>query len=259
MDKKSAGIIIIIKEIKSFFNTQSKRIIGITIVKDIGIICSLAYLFYDSFFYVILLLPVFFFLFLEDIRRIKKKETEQLLMQFQDMLSVVSQDLQAGSSVENAFIHAEKELKAIYDVNAALLVELRKVIHGLSINIPIEKLINTMSETISEEEIQTFASVFISVKRTGANMVETISFTVNSLIEKIRIKRETNMIISSKKLEQSIMSVIPMAIICYIKLTSGEFIESLYHNLSGVIIMTIFLILYAVAYIWSKSIMNIEV
>lgn len=260
MDKKSVNTIkTVIREIKDFCKKDTRKKLPLVIAKNVGIIGGLSYLFYDSLLYVLLLLPVFLLLFLEDVRKINKKKSEKTLIQFQDMLVIMSQDLQASASVENAFVHAGRELKKIYGTDTEVMKSLQKITHGLTINIPIEKLVFSMAERINEDEISMFAEVFAGAKRSGGNMVETISFTINTLLEKIRIKRETNMIISSKKLEQNIMSVIPMIILLYVKLCCGGFIESLYHCLSGVLIMTVFLIIYAVAYVWSKRIMDIEV
>ena len=70
---------------------------------------------------------------------------------------------------------------------------------------------------------------------------------------------EIRVIISSKKMEGQIMEFVPFAIIAYISFTSPGFFESLYHNILGVIIMSICLGVYFGAVILSKRITDIEV
>ena len=55
------------------------------------------------------------------------------------------------------------------------------------------------------------------------------------------------------------MNMVPFLIIFYIGSTSRGFFDVLYHNLIGVVIMTVCLGLYGIAYLLSKRIVEIEV
>ena len=248
-----------LKEIISFCCKKPKKQLLLPVIKNVIVIVLLSWLFYDNFLFSLFLIPVFFILFYQDIKGIKEKMSEEKMLEFQDLLMVLSQSLQAGTSVENSFKNALKELEKIYSAKSLIMESLYRVVNGMEMNIPIEKLVLEMAERVNEEDVKTFASVFSGAKRSGVNMVEVISFTIDSLLEKIKIKRETDTIVRAKKTEQSIMSVVPMAILLYIKLCSGDFIEALYHSFSGGLIMTVFLIVYLIAYLWSAKIMEIEV
>ena len=60
-------------------------------------------------------------------------------------------------------------------------------------------------------------------------------------------------------MEQRVMSIIPAAIVVYLKFTAAEFIQPLYGNVYGAVIMTVCLIVYVIADMWAKRIVNIEV
>ena len=64
---------------------------------------------------------------------------------------------------------------------------------------------------------------------------------------------------SEKALEQKIMCVIPLGILGFLRLTSPEFLSGMYGNLTGRAVMTVCLLIYAVAYLWGKKIVGIEV
>ena len=230
----------------------------VPLLKNITICILLSLLFYDNLWFLPLRAPVFVLLSYEDIKRIKEKENTLRLTEFQDLLMVLSQSLQAGASVENAFTTAAEELRKIHGGKSVVMKSLYKIIYGLQMNIPIERLILNMAEAIDIEEVHLFASVFNGGIKSGIDTIEVISFTSDSLMETIKTSREAEQIISEKKTEQNIMSLVPMGILLYIKLCSGEFIEALYHNLSGVLIMTVFLSIYMVAYVWSSRIMKLE-
>lgn len=55
------------------------------------------------------------------------------------------------------------------------------------------------------------------------------------------------------------MSLIPAVIVIYLKVTAKEFIQHLYGNIAGIIIMTVCLAVYVVSDMWAKRIVNIEV
>ena len=58
--------------------------------------------------------------------------------------------------------------------------------------------------------------------------------------------------------EQKIMSAAPILLIAYTSLTSPGFLDVCYHNTLGIAIMTGSLLIYAVAYLWGRRIMQIE-
>ena len=66
-------------------------------------------------------------------------------------------------------------------------------------------------------------------------------------------------VISGKRMEQKVMSIMPFGIILYLKLTAREFIAPLYGNILGMSVMTVCLIVYVIADGWAKRIVNIDV
>ena len=77
--------------------------------------------------------------------------------------------------------------------------------------------------------------------------------------EKIDVEREIHTVISAKKMELRIMSVIPFAMIVYLRLSFPEFLSVLYGNVAGIIIMSVCLAIYLVSYEVGKRIVEIEV
>ncbi len=76
---------------------------------------------------------------------------------------------------------------------------------------------------------------------------------------RIEVENEINVMISAKKLEQSIMDLVPFIIILYIGVTSKGFFDVLYHNPAGILIMTGCLVVYFAAFLLSEKIIRIRV
>ena len=60
-------------------------------------------------------------------------------------------------------------------------------------------------------------------------------------------------------MEQRVMVCIPLGIVMYLKLTSQGFVDVLYGNIIGIIVMTLCLIVYAAAVFISVKIVDIKV
>ena len=86
-----------------------------------------------------------------------------------------------------------------------------------------------------------------------------ISDTISQITEKLEVEREIRTAISSKRLEQRIMNVVPIGILLYLKLASPGYLAPLYDNAAGIVIMAVSLGVYASAWLLSEKIVRIEV
>ena len=162
------------------------------------------------------------------IQREKKKRREQ---QKETLL-------QAGYSMENAWRESEKEMTELYGQDGIFVGELHQINQAVGMNQPIEKLLYEFALRSDCEDIQNFSDVFLFAKRSGGDFHKIIATTIEHISDKIEVEREVQTVISAKKMEQKIMNVIPVFIILYLNLTSGEFLAPLYGNIIGISVMT---------------------
>lgn len=222
----------------------------------IGII---GYFFYRSFPACFLLAPLMFFFLKEKKKELAKRRKQELNMQFKDAVLSVSANQKAGYSVENAFREAYKDMAMLYGAESYICKELNYIAKGLDNNIVLEKLLFDFGVRSHVQDILQFADVFLIAKRSGGNMTEILSKTADTIEQKIAVDKEIEVLLSSKKMEQKIMNVIPFFIIFYIGITSKGFFDVMYHNPAGILIMTICLIIYLAAFKISEKIVAIEI
>lgn len=223
------------------------------------LICAISYLFYGTLWCAILMSP-YLVRYLKSWQRntiLKKKQNFQL--QFKEGLLSLLAALNVGYSVENALREAWKDLKLLYQKEELILREFTYMIRQLEMNLTVEEVLKEFATRTEEEEVQTFVTVFSMAKRSGGDMISIIRNAVYQIGEKIDVKREIDTMMTAKKLEFRIMCAIPFAMICYLKLSFPEFVEVLYGNALGVVIMTVCLGIYAVSYELGKRIVEIEV
>ena len=182
----------------------------------------------------------------------------ELATQFLDALRTVSASLLAGYSMENAWREASVEVENLYGKDAILLRELEEINRAVALNMPIEKLLDQFADRTGNADIMSFAEVFSVGKRSGGNFASIIEETSEHIRERHDTEREIQLLIASRKLEQRVMNVVPIFILAYLKLTSGEFLSPLYGNLFGIIFMTGCLLAYGMTILLADRILNIQ-
>lgn len=218
----------------------------------------IAWLFYRSF-YAVVLFPVCFGVIKRQWKeQFQRKREQDMLMQFQGMLQIISGLLKAGYSMENAFVEGERDFAGLYGRECIMAKEYAVINHQLKMNIPIERLLEDLAERSGMEEIESFSQVFGFAKRGGGDIVKIFQESVERITEQAELKREIETVIAAKKLEQKIMLVIPCGILIYIGIGMPEFMEPLYGNVTGVLVMSVCLWIYAAAYFMAQRIVQIR-
>ena len=238
----------------SISNMEKVRFVLIDCI-TIGVV---SYLFYESviaFVFLILAIPM---LYKRQKNKLHKRQKSMIRKEFKDFCNVLSNNLAVGYSFENALSNSINESRDLYGKNSYMVKELRIVANKVNINIPVEKAFMEFAMKTDVEDIVIFAEILSMAKRSSGNVVEVIRNTIDNIAERIELKREIETIFSSKRYEQRIMNIIPLLIICYVKLTSPEMLNIMYSTLLGRIIMSICLIVFISALLLGEKIMNME-
>ena len=180
-------------------------------------------------------------------------------MQFKEAIQSLSAALNVGYSVENALREVMKDLKGIYKKDARILRELTYMTRQLQMNVTSESVFEALAARTGDEDVLTFVTVFNMAKRSGGDTMEMIRNVVHQMSEKLDVEREIQTLMSAKKLELKVMSVIPFGMIAYLRLSFPEFLDVLYGNIIGVVIMTVCLGIYLVSYEMGRRMVEIEV
>lgn len=207
----------------------------------------ISFLFYDSFIPVIIIAPFIIIYYKYISNFLCEKRKNSLILEFRDMLHSISASLNSGYSIENTIKEAYTEMVILYGRNSYICNELDLMLKKLAINIPIEKIFSDFSIRSQCNDILMFSQILTIAKRNGGDLITIIKSSSQTIAEKIDINREIATVLSSRKYEQNIMSLMPVVIMSYIRLSSDEFFEPVYHNITGILIMSLCLILYLLA------------
>ena len=123
-------------------------------------------------------------------------------------------------------------------------------------NLTLEQLLREFGEKSGVYQIQEFASVFGIAKRSGGNVSEVIRITVETIHTKVYLQEEISTQLSGKRMECNIMRLMPFFILWYIESSNHGYFDFLYHNITGICIMTGCLAVYLFAYVMGEKIME---
>lgn len=245
---------------KSCWQQDIKRIeYARAILQGIGIILLASYLFYGTCWAAILLSPYLFWYMKSWEKQLIQKRKQSFQLQFKEAIQSLSAALNVGYSVENAMREVWKELPLLYQKEERILKEFHFMIRQMEMNLPMETILKEFAERTEDEEVRLFVTVFAMAKRSGGDMIGIIRNAIYKIGEKIDVKREIDTMMSAKRLEFHIMSAVPFAMICYMKVSFPAFMKILYGNVFGVIVMSICLGVYVTAFEFGKRIVEIEV
>ena len=206
-----------------------------------------------------LLLPVWMIYMRDWHDDISRKKEQELRQQFRDSIQVMASALKAGYSVENAIREAGKDISPVYSEETRIRKEFERMERQMDMNMSAEEVLKGFAERTGQEDIENFVNVFAAAKKSGGDSIAVIRDAVKIISSKIDTEKEIQTMIASKKMEFDIMCAVPFAIILYMKLTFGEFLNVLYGNMAGAAIMSLCIFVYMGAYVYGRKIIRIEV
>ncbi len=193
-------------------------------------------------------------------RQIIDKRKNQLSLQFKDMLYSLSSALSVGKSVETGIRDSLQDLQVIYpDPETDILVELGLILRGLGMNNTIEDMFGQFAERAHLEDIDNFVDIFVTCKRTGGDLIEVMRSTSNTIGDKIEVKQEIETMISGKKYEFNFLMILPVIMVLFLTLTSGDYMAPVFTTIVGRIAMTAAIAIFALAYVVGSKIMKINI
>ena len=240
------------------YHCTSRDYLIITII-SLTICLCISYLFYQKLSFAIFLSPYSIYITRSYQKNKVFKRKEQLIIQFRDAIQAISSALEAGYSMENAIRSAITDLELMYEKDALILIEFRRMVALMKNNTSVEEAIEQFANRSKIEDILCFSEVFYAAKRSGGDLVHIIRTTSKTISEKIEIHREIETLITAKKLESHIMKFMPMVILIYFTVCNPSYLSPLYHNFFGTVFMTIMLILCLGISQLADSIMKIEI
>ena len=234
----------------------SKKEYVLFAIQALGIVSLVSYLFYHSLLAMVLVIPFYPVFLRMKAQVLLQKQKSMLQEQFKEAICALATALGAGYSIENAWKEARKEVEKLFGEHALIVQELNHMLAHLEMNVSLEELLSDFALRSGLEDVGSFCQVFLFAKRSGGDFIGIIHATANRISRKVDLQREIITDLAARRLESRVMNMVPMFMLLYLNLTSPGYFDLLYGNLSGVIIMSLCLLFYLLAYVWSERMLQ---
>ena len=241
----------------SLFSARRKEILVLW-GKTGAVLCILNYFFYREWWAFVILIPIgILYCRLECGNLIGRKQNE-VREQFTELLRFTITSLQAGYSVENAFLDSYRDLERLYGGQSVICKILRRLAIARQNRLPLAEVWKNVADELQVTEITEFSEIYEMAYHHSGNLSAIMEQTSQIIMEKTELQRELFLSMASRRMELRIMTAMPFVIMAYIQWTSKGYFDELYHNMTGIMLMTGILLLYFVGYLWSWKIMQME-
>lgn len=234
----------------------SKKEYVLFAIQALGIVSLVSYLFYHSLLAMVLVIPFYPVFLRMKAQVLLQKQKSMLQEQFKEAICALATALGAGYSIENAWKEARKEVEKLFGEHALIVQELNHMLAHLEMNVSLEELLSDFALRSGLEDVGSFCQVFLFAKRSGGDFIGIIHATANRISRKVDLQREIITDLAARRLESRVMNMVPMFMLLYLNLTSPGYFDLLHGNLSGVIIMSLCLLFYLLAYVWSERMLQ---
>ena len=233
--------------------------IPVVFLIDISITLWMSYFVFNSVFGLIAFFPVHIIHRRFHEKKEREKADDEFFLRYREFLSGLSAGLRAGHSLENSMRDAREALIMLYGKKDEMVLEITKLLREVSMNVPVEEAFSEFSRRHPYEEVLDMAEVLAIGKRFGGNYTENIGRAAEKIRQSLLLKSEIKAKSAEKRLELTMMLILPPGILTYMRLCSPEFIEALYQTAIGFAAVLSAIGLYLFAAWWGNRIIRIEV
>jgi tight adherence protein B len=173
--------------------------------------------------------------------------------QLPDTITLVSNSLRAGSSFLQSIELVSRETPA------PMGEEMGRVVREVNLGLGMEEALHNVVRRINSEDLDLMVTAISIQQQVGGNLAEildTIAFTIR---ERVRIKGEVNTLTTQGRYSGYLVAFLPIAIAFTINLISPAFMEPLFKQTIGQILLVVGGVMMAIGFFAIRKITDIKV
>lgn len=241
----------------SHFITKENVLI---ICSGVLVIVGVAIVFFNHLIAAVILSPYLFLWYQTQKRKQQEKRKKRVKQESKEFFQSLMNCLTAGYSFEQSISKVKKELHMMYSKeNSVLIPELDIMERKLQMNQPLEDVFEEFARKQENEDFIQFAFILRTAKRKGGNLIQVLERTIDTIHRKNQVEEEIVTILAGRVFEKNIMKMIPIFLICYLRIFNSTYLEIMYETLAGRVCMLVSLVTMVIAGKLADKIVDIEV
>lgn len=190
-------------------------------------------------------------------RVLVKRQKKNLLLQFKDLLEMLSASYATGKNTTQAFEEAYRDLVTAYGEDADITKEIKALLDDLKNGYTVEYILQDFARRSTLEDVESFADVFEVCHRQGANIQEVVANTRSLINEKIEMEMEIDNMLNAGKNELYIMMIMPLVVMLVMSADGSMSVGK--NTPVNVLVKFIALVIFIAAFFVGRKITNLKV
>lgn len=184
---------------------------------------------------------------------IKKKNLSKIKMQFPNMLSLLSNALKAGLSLQQAI-----EMASI-EIDDPLGSEMKQVVAQLKLGMTVEDALSMFSRQVPLDDVALMVHSVETLRKTGGNLVETFNALGVTIEGRRRVEDRVRVLTSQGVYQGIVLLAMPWALGFLIGVLAPNYLEPLFTTRIGFMFICAGVFLEVAGALWLKAIVKIKV
>ncbi len=185
-------------------------------------------------------------------QRVAKRES-LFLSQLPDVLQLLSGSLQAGYGFMQAIDTVAKEAQP------PASAEFSRVLAEARLGMPIDEALNGMAERVGGEDFRWVVLAINIQRQVGGNLAALLTTVSNTLREREMVRRQIKVLSAEGRLSAIILVALPFVLAGYISVVNPGYIQQLFDETVGKIMIAVGLVLMTIGILWMRKIIKIDV
>lgn len=213
-------------------------LVALVLVQRIGVMILLA---------VVCSFAPFFF-----VKRKISKQRTLFERQLGDALMVLANAVRAGLSFQQALSNVATDLAD------PISSEFRSVSRDLQLGGDLEISMNEVADRMKSADLRLITTAVVIQRQVGGNLSEILDTISQTIRDRLAIKRSIQALTAQGRISGKIIGCLPLALLGIIYLTNPTYIEPMFTDPRGMIILAIGVVMEAAGFMWIRKIVNIK-
>jgi len=187
------------------------------------------------------------------VKRKKRKRIEKINSEIGDCLTVMTNALRAGYSLQQTMDLVSSEMAG------PLSAEFKKTLREISFGTPTEKALTNFASNVESEDVDLMITAVLIQRQIGGNLAEILDSISHTLRERIKIKGEIKTLTAQGRISGLIIGLMPPAIFAILLVLNPGYISVLIQSKIGFYILLGGIISEILGVVLIRKIVNIEV
>lgn len=186
------------------------------------------------------------------VKLMSKKRLELFGVQLGEALPLMSNGLRAGFSFEQTLASVAK------DMPDPISQEITKSCRELSMGVPLEKVLNSLTERTKNKDLELLTSAVLIQRKVGGNLADILETISETIQERIRLRNHVKTITAQGKYSGYLIGAIPIFLYLTFSVISPSYMSVMYTSTYGYVLSALVVVLEIIAFIIIKKMITLE-